>query len=98
MLGSYERSIAQGSSMNRSLSPHHARHRMAALTAASVLAEPVPDAGGDRRSGSSDSGSDRRSLGSLPPGTRDALPPGEEGRALGGFTSAAVAVRRGRRS
>lgn len=41
--------------------------------------EPVPDAGGDRRA---EPGS-RRGRDSLPPETRDSLPPGEEGRILG---------------
>lgn len=41
--------------------------------------EPVPDAGGDRQAGG---GSDRRPN-RLPEGTRDSLPPGDEGRILG---------------
>jgi hypothetical protein len=41
--------------------------------------EPVPDAGGDRPARG---GSDSRP-GRLPPGTREALPPGEEGQTLG---------------
>jgi hypothetical protein len=40
--------------------------------------EPVPDAGGDRRPDDRDGGG----RGDLPRDTRDALPPGEEGRAL----------------
>ena len=43
--------------------------------------EPVPDAGGDRPAGSGSRPG--RGTDSLPPGTRDALPGGEEGRILG---------------